>query len=158
MLDKCPCNNEVDYEKCCKPFLKRIEKAPSPEKLMRSRYSAYVKGEIDYLIETTRPQNRDLYKREDLINWSNNSIWEKLEIISIRSGNESSTSGLVEFKAYYTQNGKKEIHHELSIFKKENDIWYFDYGTTPREIGKNEYCICGSGKKYKKCCGSFNHT
>lgn len=152
----CPCGSNKTYENCCEPFIKGLSLPPTPEKLMRSRYAAYVKAEINYLIETTYPLKRHLYNQKDILDWSTTSTWKKLEIISTKDGNENDITGKVEFKAYYIQNSKDEIHHELSSFIKEKGKWYFEQGIKPltinRQIGKNEFCPCGSGKKYKKCC------
>jgi SEC-C motif-containing protein len=69
---------------------------------------------------------------------------------------------VVEFRAMYTANGEFCNHHEVSRFVKEPDGWKFAdgelVGETPivREepkVGRNDPCPCGSGKKYKKCCG-----
>lgn len=156
ILNQCPCGAKEEYSSCCEPFIKGLSFPSTPEKLMRSRYSAYVKSEINYLLETTSPSKKHLYSYKDMFDWANSSIWKKLEIISTKNGNEDDLTGQVEFKAYYIQNSKDEIHHELSSFIRENGKWYFEQGVKPlnnnRKIGKNEFCPCGSGKKYKKCC------
>ena len=65
--------------------------------------------------------------------------------------------GEVEFKTYY-QDSKNilHIHHEKSIFKQENGDRFYVNGTIiPLKtiINRNDVCACGSGKKFKKCCG-----
>ena len=94
--------------------------------------------------------------------WSREADWRGLEIKAVRQGGEEDREGEVEFVAAYIQDGKECFHHELATFKKEGQKWYYvdgDYiGTQPyvREtpkIGRNEPCPCGSGRKYKKCCG-----
>ena len=70
--------------------------------------------------------------------------------------------GKVEFRATYRRDGERMVHHEIAEFRKAGDIWYFTDGKlvgpgqytreTPK-VGRNEPCPCGSGKKYKKCCG-----
>jgi len=89
-------------------------------------------------------------------------FWEGLEIKSTSKGMENDSDGEVEFIAYYSTKEEKQEHHELAFFQKEKDIWYFKDGSsvTPEQYiretpktGRNEPCHCGSGKKYKKCCG-----
>ena len=151
----CPCGSLKDYFLCCELIISSQQNTLTAEQLMRSRYSAYVKTEIDYLIDSTHISQRHLYNKENLRQWSENSDWLKLEIINTVNGNINDITGQVEFKAYYIENDQEIIHHELSEFKKENDKWYFVSGTKPtikQKIGRNDLCLCGSGKKYKKCC------
>ena len=68
---------------------------------------------------------------------------------------------IVEFEATYTQKGIRDIHHEIAGFRKIDGEWLYSEGllrptTVVREgkkVGRNEPCPCGSGKKYKQCCG-----
>ena len=54
-----------------------------------------------------------------------------------------------------------DLHHEVSVFKKINNEWKYVAGeviptTITRvgaKVGRNDPCPCGSGKKYKQCCG-----
>jgi len=40
-----------------------------------------------------------------------------------------------------------------SIEKEEEMFWFWKKKDEfPKEIGRNDPCPCGSGKKYKKCC------
>ena len=87
----------------------------SAEELMRSRYDAYVRVDIDYLIETTLLEKRDFYNVEGIRNWASNSKWLKLEVIDTIKGGEFDSDGVVEFKAYYLENEKLKIHHEVLL-------------------------------------------
>jgi SEC-C motif-containing protein len=67
----------------------------------------------------------------------------------------------VEFEASYERDGLRDIHHERAQFKKVDGQWLYDEGdivpktivrATPK-VGRNDPCPCGSGKKYKHCCG-----
>jgi len=153
MLEKCPCGSGKLYANCCKPYIKGKENAPTPEALMRSRYSAYVLHEIDYILDTCK--GKDNILRSSVEDWSNNSVWLGLEIMS------SDETGKVEFKAVYEQGRLRNVHHELACFEKMDERWLYVSGkvfgvpVTRSGIrqGRNEYCACGSGKKYKHCCG-----
>ena len=127
----------------------------SAEELMRSRYDAYVKCDIDYLIETTLLEKRALYNVEGMKNWALNSTWLKLEVIDTIKGGEFDSDGIVEFRAYYLENENLKVHHEVSNFKNVNGIWFYVDGIIKEDnlkIARNSLCPCGSGKKYKKCC------
>jgi SEC-C motif-containing protein len=158
-IEFCPCGSEVSYADCCAPLITGALQADTPERLMRSRYSAYVKAEIDYLYETTHPDHRKGYDSEGTRKWAEGSQWLGLEIVSSRGGKEDSL-GEVEFIARFSEDGTETAHHELGKFKRHEGRWYFTdgkmVGAKPlisNKIGRNEPCPCGSGAKYKKCCG-----
>ena len=115
----CTCGSGENFVSCCEPFLLEKEFAKTAEQLMRSRYSAYAHGFIDYLIETTYPSQRKYYSRKAVKQWADENQWLKLEIVF-------SSEKIVEFKAYYKDpSAKIQIHHERSTFQFENDKWYF---------------------------------
>lgn len=119
MSQNCYCGLNQTFENCCEPFLKRVKNAPTAEKLMRSRYCAYVVGNADYLLETTHKSTRKYHFKSDVLEWSKSNKWVKLEIII-------SSETIVEFKAYFLDfNFRPQIHHEKSTFKFENEKWYY---------------------------------
>jgi len=157
--EKCPCGSTLAYEKCCEPLIKGASQATTAEILMRSRYSAYVNAEIDYLYATTHPDHRKGYDHEGTRKWAESSQWLGLEIVSSRGG-EGDSLGEVEFIARFSDEGVETAHHELGKFKKLDGNWYFTEGKMvtskpliSNKIGRNDPCPCGSGSKYKKCCG-----
>lgn len=118
----CPCCSGKLYENCCKPFHTGEKHAPTAETLMRSRFSAFAIPNGEYLMKTTLPTKRKFHNKNDLQEWGEINEWTKLEILK-------STLNQVEFKAYYNdENGKPQIHHEFSLFQKENDRWYYVSG------------------------------
>lgn len=65
----------------------------------------------------------------------------------------------VNFEARYEdKEGTAVNHRERALFEREDGEWRFVTGggipVTSLKIGRNEPCTCGSGKKYKKCCGA----
>ncbi|MDZ4678661.1 MAG: YchJ family protein [Oligoflexia bacterium] len=169
---KCPCGTTKSLSDCCEPFIKGTKKPLTAEALMRSRYTAYTQGELGYIAATLASESRPNFDEKDAREWSKNSKWLGLEILSTKKGQEADRVGTVEFNAKYENDGKVLEHHEVSEFRKEKDTWYFVDGEshvheegqghhepaqpvvreTPK-IGRNDPCVCGSGKKYKKCCG-----
>ncbi|OSY89534.1 Sec-C motif domain protein [Tenacibaculum holothuriorum] len=122
----CPCNPSKKYSECCKPIHEDIQKAFTAEQLMRSRYSAFVLANVDYLQKshhsTTRPSKKE--KRE-ILSWTKSVQWLKLEVLHTTKGTTSDTKGTVEFKAYFMENGSIDIIHENSFFSKENGHWVY---------------------------------
>lgn len=115
-------------------------KIDTPEKLMRSRYDAFVKEDWKYIAETS------LHQTLEELSSSTPVTWIKLEVLK-------AYDDIVEFKAYYKVNEKIELLHERSNFVKINNEWKYKDGTLfPTEILSNDPCPCGSGKKFKKCC------
>ena len=118
----CPCCSGKLYENCCKPFHTGEKHAPTAEALMRSRFSAFAFPNGEYLMKTTLPTKRKFHNKKDLQEWGEINEWTKLEILK-------SSLNQVEFKAYYNdENGKPQIHHEFSLFQKENDRWHYVSG------------------------------
>jgi SEC-C motif domain protein len=158
----CPCGSGKSYEECCEKLHSGQERAASAELLMRARYSAFEKNEIDFIEKTHKPGTTD-FDREEAQKWATQSTWLGLDVVKTLKGSESDQEGIVEFKAHYSnEEGNKFQHHEIAKFEKIDGHWFYSDGdvvglgplkrTTPK-IGRNEPCPCGSGKKYKKCCG-----
>jgi SEC-C motif-containing protein len=55
---KCPCGSDKSQETCCDPFITGKALPNTAEKLMRSRYTAYTRADIDYLKKTMVPESR----------------------------------------------------------------------------------------------------
>jgi SEC-C motif domain protein len=161
-MELCPCGTGSAYADCCQPLIKGERPALSAEALMRSRYSAYVKVETDYIFETTHPKHREGYDVAGTKEWAESAEWQGLEIVSLKDGVGGDTTGEVEFIARYSEKGEAKVHHEVALFKKESTGWLFTDGKSVTrkptvrsapKIGRNDPCSCGSNLKYKKCCG-----
>ena len=156
----CYCGIGESYETCCQPYHSGAAYAPTPEALMRSRYSAYTAEAIDYLGETHHPRKREEFDEASALAWARDSEWLGLEIVLTEDAGDD--EGYVEFKARYTRDGTTITHHERSRFVKIDGRWYYDDGRMLAEpvkragpkVGRNDPCPCGSGKKYKKCHGA----
>ena len=160
----------IAYSDCCQPLHQGVKIADSSEALMRSRYSAFVKVLPDYIIETTVPAQQSLLDRQAIKEWAEQTNWAGLQIIN-HNPKVSKRHAQVEFKAYYhdDQLGSPRLsaHHELSTFVKiaphnsqtqqqnSKTVWYFLDPTTALNMTQKQPCICGSGEKFKRCCGQF---
>ena len=129
---------------------------------MRSRYSAYAVGAVDYLGETLHPEHRSDWDRDATARWAEQSTWLGLEVVDTQAGGSDDQQGVVEFIARFVEKGQPKQHRERSRFEKHQGRWFYVEGEVPRpqtqrhetpKVGRNDPCPCGSGKKYKKCCG-----
>ncbi len=163
-MDKkaCPCGSGKAYAACCEPIVTGKAKAETAEALMRARYSAYVAGGIDFIAAScVRAEGENDIDMEETRKWSQESQWHGLTIHGKTKGGPSDTEGTVDFSAHYSRGGMKDEHRELASFKKVDGQWlYADGKIVPTtivrsapKVGRNDPCPCGSGKKYKHCCG-----
>lgn len=159
-MPKCPCCSGKEFSQCCSPVIQQ-QSAPTALALMRSRYTAHQLAHVDYLYDTIHSKNRKRYSKTEIEKWAKESSWQKLEIISVEHGKLHDRRGIVEFKAYFRDvQGKDHVHHERSNFLKDNGQWFYVDGTLnpkatqlQKKVSRNDPCPCGSGLKYKKCCG-----
>jgi SEC-C motif-containing protein len=122
----CYCCSGKNFADCCQPYISGIAKPATAEALMRSRYSAYATGAVEYILRSTHPSVRKFHDAESIENWAKSSVWQKLEIVSTDKGDVKDKQGTVEFKAYFLDaDGQPQIHHEGSNFTKELGKWFF---------------------------------
>ena len=156
----CPCGSGVPYAACCEPLIIGARSAETAEQLMRARYSAYACRKTDFLFETTHSAHRQGYDHRGTKEWAESAEWDGLEIVGSQGGAANDRAGKVEFIARYRLKGVLREHHELASFEREEGAWFFTESAMVRpkplsvnKVGRNESCPCGSGAKYKKCCG-----
>lgn len=156
----CPCGSGNTLEACCGPY-HAGSPAPTAEAMMRSRYSAFVLGKGQYLSDTLSEDQRADFDVDDFNAHADQTKWLGLEIRQTENGGTEDTTGTVEFVARYRENNETVMHHERAQFNKTDGNWLFtDCQMNPKppqrtveKVGRNDPCPCGSGKKYKKCCG-----
>ena len=154
MSQSCPCGSGLQYNACCLPYLQHQRVAPTPEALMRSRYSAYVVHDVNYLIETWSPALQPEKWRAALEESCRDTQWSGLTLLACDAGKHAD-EGYVEFAACFTDASSPTVSsllRERSRFLRHHDHWYYVDGVH-LQTGRNERCPCGSGKKYKFCCG-----
>lgn len=163
-MSDCPCGSGNSREACCGRYLDGDAEPPTAEALMRARYAAHVGGDIDYIVRTHEPAGRGDIDREATRRWAERARWLGLEILHVQGGGEGDDAGTVEFVAHYRERGERRRHHEVAHFRRgEDGEWLFAEGRAPDpvtvqrrgpRVGRNDPCPCGSGRKYKKCCGA----
>jgi SEC-C motif-containing protein len=153
----CPCGSGKNFENCCEPIIALRQPAPSAEQLMRARFTAHVAGAQEFLHRSVlETANKPFVAQPD-----GGSPWTRLVIHSQEAGKVPDMA-TVDFTAYYVAEGGVELaHDEKGEFKKHGDGWIYvralRLGPAPvraaHKVGRNDPCPCGSGKKYKHCCG-----
>ena len=150
----CPCGSGSSLNECCGHFHSGTA-APSALLLMRSRYSAYVLGQIDYLIATTLPAQQAQLDRQSISDWSLSSTWLGLEVESNEVLGGQPEHAFVTFNVRWHDNTGEHSHRERSAFVQVGGEWYFIDPTVVLKAGRNDPCPCSSGQKFKKCCAPF---
>ena len=179
----CPCqiNPSIDkvdspltYQACCQPYHDGLcdenndkavgVRAETAERLMRTRYSAFVLVKPDYIVKTTLPAEQSLLDVNAIETWAKETDWAGLEIVQ-HTPKLGKRHAQVEFKAYFNTSkdasSQLQAHHELSAFVKVKDKsskdarWYFLDPTVAITVTQKQPCICGSGEKFKRCCGEY---
>ena len=170
----CPCGSNQAFSTCCELIHNHHSLAKTAEQLMRARYTAFVIGNNEFIINTYHSTCRPSNEAAE-IEAATQLAWCKLEIISTSYDSNSDTA-FVEFKAWYIDEGDLQVLHENSRFLKESSLdkndselcWYYVDGqfieengvsktinnttTNTQKTARNANCPCGSGKKYKRCC------
>lgn len=148
----CPCGDGQSYADCCQP-LHQGQTAPHAGRLMRSRYSAYVLGLIDYLVHTTLPAQQAQLERKAMEQWSSESRWLGLQVVQEDPASGGSARAQVTFTARWVDaDGREQSHLECSDFCRLGERWYFIDPNHPVSASRNDPCPCGSGRKFKQCC------
>lgn len=117
----CPCGSGQSFTNCCGPFLSGAARPDTAEQLMRSRYSAYTRGDESYLLRTwhasTRPEALALAQAP--------VKWLGLRILGTEAGGRDDCAGWVEFEARYKPQGRAARLRERSRFLREDGQWLY---------------------------------
>ncbi|MFB2579810.1 YchJ family protein [Herbiconiux sp. P15] len=122
---RCPCLSGSVYGECCGPYHRGDAAAPTAERLMRSRYSAFAIGDADYLQASWHPSTRP-----PALELDDDVRWYRLDILDRRAGGVLDTEGEVEFRARYRAKPDRPLAtagevHERSRFLRENGHWLY---------------------------------
>ncbi len=148
-MNKCPCYSNQDFSVCCEPYLIGEKTAETPEKLMRSRYTAYTMADISYIQKTMCKKAAENYDSISAKNWASSVTWVGLTVID--ASVSSQQFGTVTFFARFLDGDIKKHIYEKSQFEKIDGQWFYVDGVTLK-VNRNEACPCRSGHKFKRCC------
>jgi SEC-C motif domain protein len=124
MGDACPCGRTgfkgqaLAYADCCGLAHTGQRPAPDAETLMRSRYSAFVRGDVPYLLATWHAS-----QRPETLEMETGAKWLGLEIKQHRMTGEHTAE--VVFVARFRVGGRAVRQHENSRFVREDGRWFY---------------------------------
>ncbi len=116
----CPCGSGRRYDECCGRLHRRAAEAATAEELMRSRYAAYARGELDHVFRTWHPRTRP-----ESIEPDPGLTWTGLTVLGVVDGGPEDQTGVVEFEAAYERRGTAGARHERSRFERRRGRWVY---------------------------------
>ncbi|MET0199289.1 MAG: YchJ family protein [Rhodococcus fascians] len=120
MSPTCTCLSGDLFDACCGPFLAGTTHAPTAERLMRSRYTAFAVRDHEYLLRTWHPATRP-----DELTLDDEQRWYRLDIDDTSSGGLLDSDGVVAFSAFYRHPDGNGVLHERSRFVREHGHWLY---------------------------------
>jgi SEC-C motif-containing protein len=155
IIKNCFCGNESTFELCCQPIIDGVVDAKNAEVLMRSRFTAYVIKNYQYILQTYATAQRNNITITKLTVSAKDTQWLSMQVLATHF---ETYTAQVEFKAFYQLHNYYHVMHEKSDFVLERGKWRYTDGAIQKGSGeftpeRNSQCLCSSGKKFKKCCG-----
>jgi len=155
----CPCGSLNAYSQCCELFINHSLLPETAEQLMRSRFTAFYLNKHQYLLDTHHSSQRETDDLNALEKDQASTHWIKLIIHQTELGGINDLTGIVEFSAFFNQEGQMFELRESSNFIQENAQWFYldgDSGIQRNELKlkRNDPCWCNSSKKFKHCHGA----
>lgn len=124
-MARCPCGSKKDYLSCCGLYIDQKIPAPTPEALMRARYTAYTLANMDYIKRTMSGKALSVYDEKAAMQWAKTVKWRCLKVMEAMPVQGADTEGFVAFKAVYNEAGVNKTLHERSLFHKIKDQWFY---------------------------------
>ena len=122
---QCVCGSFLPSEMCCQQYIDGAADPPTAEALMRSRYTAFVQKNAQYIYQTYASEWRRQHQLGNVERGMGDVSWVGLEIVAIYEGGRQNQTGEVEFLAHYEVNGQPMTLHERSLFVREGGRWRY---------------------------------
>jgi SEC-C motif domain protein len=119
-LQQCPCGSGAPLASCCGPIVAGERAAPTAERLMRSRFTAFALEDVQHLLRSWHPSTRPVEVR-----FTPGQRWTRLEVLATVAGELLDDEGLVEFRAHHQRRGREGVLHELSRFVRDEGRWTY---------------------------------
>jgi len=116
----CPCGRGVPFGRCCGPLVGRVREAATAEQLMRSRYTAFVLRDAEYLVHSWLPA-----VRPRRVTFAPDQEWTGLVVVATEAGGLLDATGIVEFVAHHRRDGVDGELHERSAFVRHDGRWVY---------------------------------
>lgn len=155
----CPCGSKIPYRDCCQPIHINIRTAKIPEQIIRARFAAMALGDMDFFRESIVRRHRHMLNADDLLTRLYHQVFRSIKITHVERKGFVFSNAIIHSRITKGRRGKLTTHAERTYLKRECRAWRvveIDVVATdilPPKGGKNVPCPCGSGRKYKHCCG-----
>lgn len=116
---RCPCLSGNPFDACCEPILNGAP-APTAERLMRSRFTAFARGDAAHLLRSWHRSTRPTTLTLDA-----DTRWTRLDVLATEGGGPFDTEGVVLFEAFYRDPGGRASMRERSRFIREDRTWFY---------------------------------
>jgi SEC-C motif-containing protein len=126
----CPCGSGAELDRCCGPIVAGEKAAPTAERLMRSRFTAFALGDEAHLLRSWHPRARPAEVR-----FVPGQTWTRLEVLATVAGELFDQEGEVEFRAHHERRGRTGVLHELSRFQRDDDGRWTYLGPVDADLG-----------------------
>lgn len=130
--DRCPCGTGDVIGDCCGPLLAGSRKAATAEQLMRSRFTAFARIDVDHALRSWHPRTCPSWK-ELSTSLSDGTRWLRLEVLSTEGGGPFDAEGTVEFRAHAKTEQGRRVLHERSRFVREDGAWVYLSGEVVKD-------------------------
>jgi len=120
-IHPCYCGSNCDFSSCCQPYINKKAPVQTAEQLMRSRFSAYVLGDAQYIYDTYAKSSQAEQSVEGIEDWSKSCAWIALKIYPLVNSENKPTEQFIEFSAFYiTNNVLCELREKSRFILEEN--------------------------------------
>lgn len=121
-METCLCCSGKNFNECCEPYLSDAEIPTTPEALMRSRYTAFARANVEYVANTMKSPAADHFDLEDARVAAQQLHWDEFEIVNSSVNEDKAT---VEYIAYFIANSMKHKLHKLCELQLTDGKWYY---------------------------------
>lgn len=128
--DLCPCGSGAALDRCCGPIVAGERAAPTAERLMRSRYTAFALRDEAHLLRSWHRLSCP-----ESVSFVLGQRWTGLEVLATVAGELLDQEGEVEFRAHYDRRGRPGVLHELSRFVRDDEGRWVYLGPVEAELG-----------------------
>jgi SEC-C motif-containing protein len=151
------------YAACCGPVHADIRAADTPEQVVRARFSAQVLGDMDFFRQSITRKHRNLPHVDAFAETIGRRRYERIAITDATRLGWFNRKATVVCRIYDAGRRHVSVHTERIHLKREDRAWRvvaIDLVTAQSSPGtaRNAPCPCGSGKKYKRCCGNHENA
>ena len=166
--------SSYEYEELLRAVIENVKKAyDSKMSVLDDGISSEIEREL-YLKELDSAWREHLYamdnmktgirlraynQKDPLVEYKKESFNLFTELVADIKFNTIKTLQIIQFRVQNPEEEAKRIAEQLDIQRKINEaaiqfnLYQNEENSATKKVSRNDLCTCGSGKKYKLCCG-----